>query len=104
MGQLWSDQATPVSGQLHNAIHHNDMNEVFRLLDTGVSVSVSLFLATGTSDSSVRFASSSLNLETLTMLQFLIGLVATFGHVQIIKKSSMVFFQLDGSNVLCVWR
>ena len=39
MGQLWSDPSNDTQpGKLHNAIKRNDINEVFRLLDTGISV------------------------------------------------------------------
>ena len=38
MGQLWSDPG-PRPGLLHQAIQQNDINELFRLLDSGMSVS-----------------------------------------------------------------
>ena len=38
MGQLWSDPG-PQPGQLHEAIQQNNVNEIFRLLDAGISVS-----------------------------------------------------------------
>lgn len=40
MGQLWSEPVEEASPKLlHHAIRQNDINEIFRLLDAGVSVS-----------------------------------------------------------------
>ena len=39
MGQFWSGPG-PQPGQLHDAIQWNNINEIFRLLDAGISVSV----------------------------------------------------------------